>query len=153
MIRGEPDSDPLDSRIGTTVLVLADTLSYVVGTLVITTLLAGIVGVATEGGLVGMKVTLFLVGFGLMAYATYRLWPTSPNDRETHRAVERDPTGPTVTPTTETRFQGFVRALPPGRWVRTPPMERQWSPAAKLFVSGIGVLLLSFLMETVLGVA
>lgn len=111
---------------------------------------AGILAAATGGGLVRMKVVLFVIGWLLMAYATVRLWPSSPD------ALESD-----STPTTETipevgsrsRFEAALYELPPVRWLPPPQPRFRTSDEAKLFLGSLLVFLSSFLLETVFGAA
>lgn len=144
------------ARLRTFAVVWLDALAYALVVTVAATLGALVVGIATGGGLVRSKAVLFLIGLGLMAYATIRLWPSSPSEFETddRTAAPFERAGPSLPATqTETRFQALVRAVPPVRWLRPPPPERRLSPAAKLFVGSVTVLLASFLMETAFGVA
>lgn len=134
-------------------LVCADTVVYVVVVAAIVTLLAFVVGIATGGGFLRMKALLFVAGFGLMAYSTVRLWPSSPEDLERNKMSGVSPVGGSIPATpNETRFQALIRQLPPLRWLRPPPPDSRVSPAGKLFWSSVAVLLVSYLMETVFGV-
>ena len=145
----------LRTRVRTAVLVCLDVGSYAAVVAAVTAWLAFVVGIATGGGFVRMKALLFVAGFGIMAYATARLWPTSPEelDRGGIRGVSV-PSGRSVpSPRGRTRFESISRKLPPVRWVELPPPKHRLTPAGKLFWSSLGVLLVSFLMETVLGVA
>lgn len=145
----------LGARLRAVALVWIDALAYAVVVAAAATLGALAVGVAS-GGLVRSKAVLFLVGLVLMAYATIRLWPSSPDDFEpSNRAVApHERAGLSLPATqTETRFQALVSALPPVRCLRPPPPERRLSPAAKLFLRSVAVLLTSFLMEAAFGVA
>ncbi|MEF8937318.1 DUF7555 family protein [Halobacteriaceae archaeon SHR40] len=109
---------------------------------------AGIAAAATGGGLVRMKVILFVIGWLLMAYATVRLWPSSPD------ALESD-----STPTTETipefgsrsRFEAVVYELPPAKWLPVPEPELRTGSETKLFLGSLLVFLSSFLLETIFG--
>lgn len=140
-------------RLRTMALAWADAAAYAAVVAAVATLVAVVVGVASGGGLVRAKYLLFLGGFALMAYATVRLWPTSISDVEEDTAP-RDPTGRTVPEAPDrTRFQAFVRALPPVRWLPPPPIEARISPAGKLLLGSVFVLLVSYLMEAVFGIA
>lgn len=109
---------------------------------------AGIVAAATGGGLVRMKVVLFVIGWLLMAYATVRLWPSSPD------ALESD-----STPTTGTipefgsrsRFEATLYELPPAKWLPVPEPKLRTGSETKLFLGSLLVFLSSFLLETVFG--
>lgn len=136
-------------------LVAIDAIAYALVVTALATVGALLAGIATGGGLVRGNALLFVAGLALMAYATFRLWPSSPEDfrNEGEPGVPPGRAGPSLPATaTETRFQAVVRALPPVRWLRPPPPERQLSPAAKLFLGSVAVLLTSFLLETAFGV-
>ena len=153
-------------------LVWIDALTYAGAVTGVTTLLAVAVGIATGGGLVRAKAILFLVGLGMMGYATFRLWPSSPEEFETNGGTEAsvgnglggdvpDGFGAEIPdgvesdvpePDEPTKFQVFVRALPPVRWLPQPPPDRKFSAAAKLFLGSVGVLAVSYVMETVFGI-
>lgn len=145
--------DPLGVRLRVATRVCLDAVGYVLAVVAIVTCLAFVLGIATGGGFIRMKALLFVAGFGLMAYATVRLWPSSPEDLERNMMSGVSPAGGSIPATpNETRFQAFVRRLPPVRWVRPPPPDRRLSPAGKLFWSSVAILLVSYLMETVFGV-
>ena len=131
-------------RLRTAALVAVDALVYAVAVAALVVVAALVAGLATGGGLVRAKVLLFLAGFGLMAYATVRLWPRSPEDLET---------GSIPATQEATRFQRAVRTLPPLRWLPRPPPHRRFTPAGKLFVGSLVVLAASYAMEAVFGVA
>ena len=143
-------------------LVWIDALAYAGAVAGVTTILAVVAGIATGGGLVRAKAILFLVGLGMMGYATFRLWPSSPEEFETNGGEGGVGGGAAVgvpdgingipEPDEPTKFQAFVRALPPVRWLPRPPPDRQFSAAAKLFLGSVGVLAVSYVMETVFGI-
>jgi hypothetical protein len=146
-------NESLAVRLRTAALVFVDAAVYAVVVVAVTAVLAFVLGVATGGGFVRMKALLFLAGFGLMAYSTVRLWPGSPEDLERNRMSGVSPPGGSIPAAPDqTRFQTFIRRLPPLRWLRPPPPDRRVSPAGKLFWASVGILLLSYLMETVFGV-
>ncbi|QSG05567.1 DUF7555 family protein [Halapricum desulfuricans] len=137
------DRRSIAGRLRTVALVSLDVLLYAAVVTVVTTMLAAVVSVALGGDLVLVKTLLFLSGWVIVSYATFRLWPRSPTDSETST---RSPG--------EGRFQRFVRSLPPLRWLEPSRWRRERvSQPAKLFVGGLLVLLVSFLMETAGGVA
>ncbi|MEF8807417.1 DUF7555 family protein [Natronomonas sp.] len=145
--------ESLAVRLRIAALVCADAAVYAAVVVVVTAVVAFVLGVATGGGFVRVKALLFLAGFGLMAYSTVRLWPGSPEDLEQNTMSGVSPPGGSIPAApNQTRFQAFVRRLPPLRWLRPPPPDRRLSPAGKLFWGSVGVLLLSYLMETVFGV-
>ena len=135
--------------------VCVDAGAYAVVVAAAATALAFVVGVASGGGFVRMKTLLFLSGFGLMAYSTARLWPTSTEDvgADGVGGVAPPAGGSVPTPTRQTRFESVARQLPPARWSRLPPADRRLTPAGKLFWGSVTVLLVSYAMEAVFGVA
>lgn len=124
-------------------LVWLDAVGYAVVVATVSVVAALAAAVVSGGGVVRGKALLFVVGFALMGYATIRLWPTSPEE-----ASERS----IPPPGERTRFQSLVRALPPFRWLPSPPPASRISPAGKLFLGSLLVLLASYLMEAVFGV-
>lgn len=145
--------ESLAVRLRIAALVFVDTAVYAAVVVVVTAAVAFVLGVATGGGFVRMKALLFLAGFGLMAYSTVRLWPGSPEDLERNTMSGVSPPGGSIPAApNQTRFQAFVNRLPPLRWLRPPPPDWRLTPAGKLFWGSVGVLLLSYLMETVFGV-
>ncbi|WP_114576853.1 hypothetical protein [Saliphagus sp. LR7] len=139
-------ADEWTRRLRAAVVVWVDAVGYAVVVAVVSVAAALAAAVVSGGGLVRGKALLFVVGFVLMGYATIRLWPTSPED------VERGVADSLPSPGERTRFQSLVRALPPLRWLPSPPPGSQLSPAGKLFLGSLLVLLASYLMETVFGV-
>lgn len=136
-------------------LIVLDTATYVSVVVAIVTIVALTLGIATGGGFLRGKYILFLLGFVLMAYSVVRLWPSKPDmAAEAESAQFQAPETPTYSTgvVDHTRFQTFVRALPPLRWLALPPADWRLSPPAKLFVSSLGVLFVSYLMETWFGI-
>lgn len=140
-------TDSLDDRLRILVRVWADALIYALTVAGLTGIGALILGVATGGGLVRAKLLLFVIGWVLLAYAVVRLWPTSPDDVGTPLDGRYGESLPESHDTT--RFQAFVRTLPPVRWIRPPPPEKRVTVPGKLLFGGLLILLLSFLMEAV----
>ena len=139
-------------RVWISTLVVLDAFAYAFVLTITATAGAIVLGVASGGGFLRAKYALFLFGFVAMAYATFLLWPSSPSDLEET----------TLTNTTsdlsqgrggETRFQKFVQAVPPVRWLPTPPHRRRATPPAKLFLASLVVLLVSYSMEVVFDIA
>ena len=142
-----PAADSPRERAARVARVWADALTYAG---VVTALTAGCamtLGIATGGGFVRGNVLLFVAGWGLLAYATVRLWPSSPDDLGTDPA---DPIGEARG--ASTRIQTLARSVPPARWVRPPAREDRMTPEGKLLVSSVLVLALSFVLETVFGI-
>lgn len=148
-------SSGIRRRLRTRALAWGDAFVYALVVAAFSTLLAVVVGVATGGGLVRAKVLLFLAGVGLMAYATVRLWPESPGDRDDRAGPGLpDPGGgPAFTSRERPRLQRVTAAVPPMRWVHAPPPEERVTVPGKLFWSSVAILLVSYLMEAVFGIA
>lgn len=127
-----------------------DALAYAIVVAAVATAAALIVGIATGGGAVRAKILLFVAGWALLSYATVRLWPTSIEDVESSADGQLGESIPSAHD--ETRFQSFVRTLPPARWIHPPTPEDRISPPGKLLFGSVLMLLFSFLMETALGV-
>lgn len=103
------------------------------------------VGIGSGGGVGRAKELSFFLGWGVVAYATAQLWARADESvYEDHQTAISDQN--------RTRFQQLVHQLPPVRWVQLPPPEQRFRTSLKLFIGGVGVLLASFLMETVFGV-
>lgn len=147
-----PGDDPIGERLRTAVLAGVHALTY--ATTVAVAVLVGsfVVGIATGGGFVRVKTATFLAGLVLMAYATARLWPSSPSDLEPDGTAGVTAAGSVPAVHDRTRFQRFVRALPPARWLPAPPPNSRITPEGKLFVGSVLVLLASYLLETRFGV-
>lgn len=134
--------------------VAADAVTYALAITVCVVAAAVVVAVATGGTLVRANYLLFFAGWLLMAYATIRLWPRSPEDLGNHGT---DPNGrrdgDSIPGTVDrTRFQRLVSRLPPRRWVRMPRPRRRLTTPGKLFLSAALILLSSLLLEVVFGV-
>lgn len=143
----------LAERLQLNALIVTYAFVYALSVTVLATIGALILGVATGGGLVRTKILLFVVGWVLMAYAVIRLWPRRPSDVADNSAGPSEP-GPATIPAdgARTRFQAAIRRIP-ARWLPLPPPERRITSEGKLFLASLLVLLTSFLMETVFGVA
>jgi len=158
----DPDRSVRD-RLRLNAIALAHALVYAVTLTATVTLGMVALGIASGGGFVRGKRLLFVAGWVLMAYATVRLWPSKPSDIEMTRAGDTsgtkdagsiDPTGETIPAIqARSRFQRFVYALPPIRWLPIPPYERRFTDEAKVFLASLLVLAASYVMETVFGVA
>lgn len=121
----------------TTPRVWLDAAVYAVVLATIVTLGSFIIGIAAGGGLVLGNVITFVSGWGLIGYATFRLWPSSPED------LTR---GNVITPEQQSRLQGTIRRLPPVRWYKPAPQE-QLTVGAKIFWAGVVTLAVSYLLE------
>lgn len=129
---------PSETRLRRVALVILDTAAYVLSVVVVMAVLSTLLAIVLGGDFVLVKTLLFLFGWLVIGYATARMWPSSTEDVGPEMTTGRDPG----------RFQRYVDRLPPLRWVRTEfrPNERL-TPPTKQFVSGVGVLTVSFLME------
>ena len=120
-----------------------DALVYAIAFVTVLVALAAVVSFPVGGGWVGVKFALFFVGFFLFGLSAFQLRPTPPwkEDESDTSDGERD----------ETRFQAAVQRLPPlGRYGLAP--DDRLSPAAKLFLASVVVLLVSYVMEAGFGV-
>lgn len=105
---------------------------------------SAVVSLPVGWGLVGVKYVLFVLGFFLFGVSTFQLRPRPP--------WKDDDTGETVGTRDESRFQRLVQRVPPlGRYGLAP--DDRLSPAAKRFLSSLLLLAVSFVLETVFGVA
>jgi len=130
-------------RLPPTVRVWVDALAYVLALALAVFVLGILLGIALGGSLVAGKQLLFLGGWLLIGYAILRLWPSSPEDldQEVH-----------TTQTQRSRVQAVVQELPPVRWMCLPSPNKRVALAVKLFLTGLAVLALSFVMEAGFGV-
>lgn len=135
-------SPPSASRTAATARVWIDAAGYTAVLASVATLGALAVGIASGGGFVRGKILTFLAGWVLIAYGTVRLWPSAP-----------DEDGEVLRGTRQTRFQRFVRRIPPLRWVRSPPPTERVRPARKILLSGVVTLAASLVMEVGFGIA
>jgi len=144
----QPDGGPRH-RLGQAV----DALVY--GAVV--TLVVGVAGAVASfslgGGWFGVELTLFLVGAALLAYGAFQLRPAKRWDVEFDddgfRVVRPGEGGRVVGSREETRFQAAVQRVPPLPRLGLAPEERL-SPATKLFVAGVVMLLSSIVLEALL---
>lgn len=129
-----------------------DALVYgvaVVGVLVVG---SALVSFPVGGGWVGVKYVLFFVGFFLFGLSAFQLRPKPAWKRDDGENGNAANGNGTSGERAETRFQALVQRLPPlGRYGLAP--DDRLSPAAKLFVASVLVLLVSFLMESAFGIA
>lgn len=127
---------------------LVDALTYAAVLTAVALVGSLVLGLATGGGIVGAKILLFVVGWVLLGYSTFLLWPTKPPSDE----EESDELGPSLPAEEASRFQGIARTLPPARWIQLPPPEHRVPLSGQLFVASISILVTSFVMETVFNV-
>lgn len=99
-----------------------------------------------------IELVMFLLGWVLVGYGTFLLTPKSPWKRSRRenggvRTTKTDRrTGARTEPNDETAFQRAVQRLPPMRWYPLSH-ENRLSPGAKVFLSGVIVLLASIVLE------
>lgn len=140
-----PASEPREARIYQLFRRWLDTLAYVVVVAVLSILGALVLSVATGGELARANVLLFVTGWCLLAYATFLMWPSSPDDLD-----DQAPSGETVAGST--RVQSVARSLPPLRWIDLPDPHYRMPVRRQLFVASILVLTLSFVAERWIGI-
>jgi hypothetical protein len=118
--------------------VLLDTATYVVSVVVVMTGLATLLAIVLGGDFILVKTLLFLFGWLVIGVATARMWPTSPEEVGPELATGND----------SGRFQRVVDRVSPLRWIGPTlrPNQRLTQPT-KLFASGVGTLVMSFLFE------
>jgi hypothetical protein len=88
----------------------------------------------------GVKLLLFVIGILLFGISTFLLWPRPPWKDDREKSNE------------ETAFQRAVQRLPPLRWYELRKADRI-STSAKLFVSSLFTLSISYIMEAVFNIA
>lgn len=133
-------------------LQLLDTAGYAVAVTAVVFLVgAGLAAAAGRQPLVGAKWFMFLVGFGLLAYSAFQLRPTPKWKQD---EANGDANGGLLRSDSRDEQVGLqaavARAVPDG--YRLPADERH-SSGVKLFVASVCVLVTSFVMETVFGIA
>jgi len=121
-------------------------VDFVLWVLVVTTgvvVSLGVVSLAATGGLVGLKVALFLIGFGLFGVSALAVQPKSP--RRDRKLIDFDGDDPA-------RLERLLYEVPPlrGEWL---PVERRVSRNWKLFMTSLSLLAVSLALEDVFGVA
>ncbi len=122
---------------------VADFVLWVLGATTATVACLAVLSLAVTGGLLGLKLGLFLVGFALFGIAALALQPKSP--RRDRKLVDFDGDDPT-------RFERLLYEVPPLRdeWL---PAERRVSRNWKLFATSLALLAVSLALEDVFGVA
>jgi hypothetical protein len=127
-----------------------DAIVYGLAYTLVVGLAGGALSAALGAGWFGVEFTLFLVGVTLLAYASFQLRPAKRWDVEFEddgfQVVRPDESGRVVGSREESRFQAAVQRLPPLPRVGLEP-ESRLSPAAKLFVAALVMLLASIVLE------
>jgi hypothetical protein len=121
-----------------------DLVAYVLGVLVVFGVGLGAVSAALGMGLIGVKYGLFVLGILTLGYATLKVRPVRPDKdpQDARFPIDRGE---------ETPFQARVQRVVPARY-RLDHDERL-SDGTKLFVASLAMLLVSYLMESVFGIA
>lgn len=103
----------------------------------------GVLSVAVTGTLVGLKVGLFLVGFGLFGVSALAIQPKRPTRESKLVDFAREE---------PTRFEQLLYEVPPlrGEWL---PAKRRVNRNWKLFATSLSLLAVSLALEDVFGVA
>lgn len=119
---------------------LVDAVQYALGLTATIALLLTPVSVLASAGFWGVKYGLFLFGVLSFGYATWLAWPRTPADLATEGQGRE-----------ETRFQEFIRRVPPAAWYPLAPADRarNW---VRLYLASVTMLALSFAMEAVFGI-
>ena len=124
-----------------------DAIVYAVVVTAIVSIISIVVSFVLGWGLVGVKFTLFVVGFGLFGVSTFKLRPTAPwkeeNGNESSEISYSDDDSP---------LQRVIHRVLPLDQYELHPKDRL-SDGAKLFLASVLMLVVSFLMESVLGIA
>jgi hypothetical protein len=148
-----PDGpDPGESRLRFRLRQAIDALVYGVVFALVTLLVGVVVGFGLGVGWFGVELFLFVVGVALLGYASFQLRPAKRWDVEFDDdgfQVVRPDRGGVVGHREESRFQRAVQRVPPLPSLGLEPAQRL-SPAAKLLVASVLVLLSSILLEAVL---
>jgi hypothetical protein len=124
-------------------LQLLDVVVYAVTVTAVAVVVSAVPSFALGWGLVGVKFALFFVGFGMLGYATFKLRPTPPWKNEDDPRIRND--------REEVGIAARATSLIPPRFRLGP--EQRPSIGAKLFVASVTMLVTSYLLESVLGVA
>lgn len=144
--------DPGESRLRYRLRQAVDALVYGVVFTLVTVLLGALLAFPLGLDWFGVVLFLFLVGIALLGYASFQLRPPKRWDVEFGDDGFRitRPEGSRVVGSREvSRFQRGVQRVPPLPTVGLEP-EQRLSPAAKLFVASVLILLASILLDAVL---
>ncbi|ELY44390.1 DUF7555 family protein [Natronorubrum sulfidifaciens] len=144
-------TDSFENRLRVFARIWIDAVTYALAVTAAAGIGAVVIAIATGGGLVRAKYLLFVGGWLLLAYATVRLWPSSPDNVDPQPTTQYRDSLPETGEST--RFQQFVQTLPPVRWMQPPPPDRRLTISGKLLLSSLLILALSFLMETRFGIS
>lgn len=122
-----------------------DALVYAVALTAVVLIVSAVISFVVGSAWVGVKYLMFLVGIGMFGVATFKLRPTSPlKDTEQLSANQRG-TSP---------FQTVMANHAPIDLNRFAPKENhRLSDGVKLFLASVLILVVSFVMETIFGIA
>lgn len=126
---------------------ILDALVYAVSVTLVFAVASALVSLPFGNILTGVKWGLFIIGWITLAYGSFQLRPTASWKRVGDDNEESGESGGRA----ETWFQAQTQRLPPLRRRSIPP-ERRFPPSLKLFISGVVILVTSFLMEAVFNV-
>lgn len=144
--------DPGESNLRFRLRQAVDALVYGLVFTLIAVLLGALLSFPLGLGWLGVELFLFIVGVALLGYSSFQLRPAKRWD------VEFDDDGFRITRPNESRvvgdrevsrFQRAVQRVPPLPTVALDP-EQRLSPAAKLFVASLLLLVASILLEAAL---
>lgn len=121
-------------------------LTYAAVLTMVVILTAFSISIMTGGGAARANLIIFVIGWTLLGYATFRLWPSKPGG-EDDSGEESEDVDPSRTVGATSRFQDIVHATPPLRWMELPAESYRLSLPAQLFLGSCCVLLTSFLLE------
>ena len=128
-----------------------DALAYAVAVTILSFLSGAIVSLLVGGGWVVVEVVMFLEGWLLFGYGTFKLRPAPAwkQDRGGVRGKVRETLslGDDTGPASNSRVERLVARMP-GVRERLPHPDNRLSIGAKLFLAGIVVLVSSFLLES-----
>lgn len=130
-----------------------DAIVYVVAVTVIVVVASIAISFALGGDWLGVKYILFIVGFVLFGIGTLKLRPTAAwrkGDGNREKALLQ--TGRDSDHESESWLQARIQRVPPLDRYGLRPNERL-SDGAKLFLASVLILLLSFVLESVFGIA
>lgn len=151
----QPPGGPSDgeSRVRFRLRQAVDALVYGIAVTLVVGAAATALSFVLGGGWFGVEFALFLVGTAILAYAAFQLrpekrWSVEFQD-DGYRITRPGDDAAVVGSREETRFQATVQRVPPLSSMGLP-VESRLSPAAKLLVAGIVMLLASVLLEALL---
>lgn len=122
-----------------------DALVYAVALTAVVLIVSAVISFVLGSAWVGVKYLMFLAGIGMFGLATFKLRPTPPWKDTERLPADRREASPFQRVMTE------YSPLDPNRFA--PNKRDRLSDGVKLFLTSLLVLVVSFVMETVFGVA